>query len=235
MTLTSTTNDPIAERVSVLAFMPELATTLDAFAAGFGALAGLLLSAPNQDVLDRVRDPELLSQWPLPSEPESQRGVQFLHESTSTQEAIEPIRRDFNQLFGGSQRVLVSPYESVHRSSEGLLFDKETLQVREAYARFGLVVPRLNKEPDDHIGLELGFLSTLCVRALDCLEAQDRPGMTAPLEGIVSFLDSHLLAWAPDFFDRAEDQASTSFYRGVAALGSGTCVAAERMFGVSGL
>lgn len=233
--MTSTTNDAAAERVAKLAFDPGLATTLDTFAAGFGALAGLLLAAPIQDVLDRVRDPELLAQWPLPDEPESQRGVQLLAESTANQEEVEPIQRDFNQLFGGSQRVRVSPYESVHRSSEGLLFDSETLQVREAYAKFGLVVPRLNKEPDDHIGLELGFLSTLCVRALESLDAQDRAGMIAPLEGIVSFLNDHLLAWAPDFFDRAEEHASTCFYRGVAALGSGACVSAERVFGVTGL
>ena len=221
------------EHISTLSFTPELAATLDAFAASFGALAGLLLTAPSQEVLDQVRDPQLLSQWPLPNEPHSERGIQLLLDSTANQEGPEPIQRDFNQLFGGSQRVRVSPYESVHRSVEGLLFDQETLQVRQAYARFGLVAPRLHKEPDDHIGLEFGFVSTLCVRALEGYDAQNQPGLEEPLEGLVSFLNDHLLVWGPDFFTRAQEEANTDFYRGVAALGSGTCAAAQRVFGVA--
>ena len=41
----------------------------------------------------------------------------------------------------------------MHRSREGLVFDVQTLQVRDFYRRFGLQSPLLNKEPDDHVAL----------------------------------------------------------------------------------
>ena len=37
------------------------------------------------------------------------------------------------------------PWESVHRSEEGLTFEAETLQVRRSYAAVGLQAPALNK------------------------------------------------------------------------------------------
>ncbi|WP_175559123.1 TorD/DmsD family molecular chaperone [Sanguibacter gelidistatuariae] len=204
-----------------------LAQTLDAFAASFGALAGLLLAAPVPDVQNRVREPELLAQWPLKEQPDCQRGISLLLESGANAESVEVIHRDYNELYVGPHRVKVSPYESVHRSAEGLLFDEETLQVRDAYAGFGLVAPKLNKEPDDHLGLELGFVSTLCVRGLEAIEAKDQSVLVGTLRGLLAFLDEHLLVWAPDCFARTEKVATTSFYQGVGALGSGTCLAAE--------
>ena len=226
--LQCTTDGSVDPRVAALASDTDtLALTLDAFAASFGALAGLLLAAPAPDVQSRVREPELLAQWPLKDQPACQRGISLLLESGAAAEGAAGIRRDFNELYVGPHRVKVSPYESVHRSAEGLLFDAETLQVRDAYARFGLVAPRLNQEPDDHLGLELGFVSTLCVRALDAIEGEDRSALLVTLDGLVSFLEGHLLVWAPACFARTEEVATTSFYRGVGALGLGTCVAAE--------
>ena len=227
----SAPDGPVEARVAALASDTQaLAATLDDFAGSFGALAGLLLAAPIPDVLSRVRAPELLAQWPLADQPACQRGISLLLESASSAEDATVIGRDFNELYVGPHRVKVSPYESVHRSEEGLLFNEETLQVRDAYARFGLVAPRLNKEPDDHLGLELGFVSTLCVRGLDAIEATDEAALLLTLHGLVSFLDEHLLLWAPACFARTEEVATTAFYQGVGALGLGTCVAAEAIF-----
>ena len=207
-----------------------LNVTLDRFAGAFTALSGLLVTSSGEAVLDRVRAPELLADWPLPADPDCARGVDLLRESSTAGEDEALVRRDFNRLFYGPGPMLAPPYESVHRSDEGLVFEQETMQVRAAYAQFQLAAPRLNKEPDDHLGLELGFLAELCVRAMDAVDADDDLELTRLLVGVQNFLDDHLLIWGPQCLTQAADGAQTFFYRGVAALGIGTLRQAQITF-----
>ncbi|GAA1644029.1 TorD/DmsD family molecular chaperone [Georgenia ruanii] len=209
---------------------PDLADTLDRFAGAFTTLSRLLVAAPAAAVLGRVRDPELLAQWPLPDVPECLRGVALLSESAAAREAEATVRRDYNRLFVGPERLKAPPYESVHRSPDHLVFDRETLQVRAAYAQFGLAAPRLNQEPDDHIGLELGFLATLCVRGLDALEADDDGELARVLGALVAFLRDHVLLWAPRCLTQVAEGSATYFFQGVAALGLGTLARAREAF-----
>ena len=209
---------------------PDLAVMLDRFAGAFTTLSRLLLAAPAAAVLAQVRDPGLLAEWPLPDEPECRRGVALLGESAAAREAEAKIRRDYNRLFVGPERLKAPPYESVHRSPDHLVFDRETLEVRAAYAQFGLAAPRLNQEPDDHIGLELGFLATLCVRGLDALESDDDGELTRVLDALAAFLRDHVLLWAPRCLTQVAEGSATYFYQGVAALGLGTLARAREAF-----
>ncbi|MDX5400260.1 MAG: molecular chaperone TorD family protein, partial [Actinomycetes bacterium] len=121
------------------------------------------------------------------------------------------------------------PWESVHRSRERLLFEAETLQVREWYARFGLAAPRLNREPDDHVALELEFLAALAERALTALE-EDRPGDATELVAAhQTFLAEHVLTWVPTLMEMIRQNAETSFHKGVAELVTGALESAESL------
>ena len=213
-----------------LADRSGLAASLDRFAGAFAALSGLLGAAPDAAVLDHVRDADLLGDWPFAEDPECARGVRLLLESAGAAEDVITVRRDYDRLFFGPGPMIAPPYESVHRSDEHLVFERETLEVRAAYARFGLAAPRLHKEPDDHLGLELGFLGTLCVRALDAIDGADDTDLERLLAGIQSFLSEHVLRWAPQCLAQAANGAQTCFYRGVAALGLGTLEQADAAF-----
>ena len=208
----------------------RLGETLDRFAAAFTALSGLLAVAPDAELVTRMRDAELLADWPLPDEGDTHEGLGLLRASAQAEESVEVIRRDYNRLFFGPEPMIAPPYESVHRSQDRLVFERETLQVRAAYAEFALAAPRLNKEPDDHIALELSFLSTLCVRAMDLLDADDDASAARHLAGVRDFLAQHLLVWGPTCFDQAAAGATTSFYQGVARLGRATLAAARTAF-----
>ncbi|QTE28291.1 TorD/DmsD family molecular chaperone [Pengzhenrongella sicca] len=207
-----------------------LAETLDRFAAAFTALAALLGAAPSAVELARVRDADLLRDWPLAEDPDCARGAALLLESARLGEDETQVRRDYNRLFYGPGPMIAPPYESVHRSDEHLVFDHETLQVRAAYASFGLAAPRLHKEPDDHLALELGFLGTLCVRAMDAVDARDDAELARLVAGIQDFLAEHLLTWGPGCLEQAAAGAQTRFYAGVAALGAGTLTRAGAAF-----
>lgn len=209
----------------------DLAADLDRMAAAFTALSSLLLAAPEQDTLDQVRDAELLAQWPGRPCPESRDGITALTESAAGGEDARDVRRDHAQLFVGPERMAAAPYESVHLSEERLIFEQETFLVRAAYAAFDLAAPRLNQEPDDHIGLEMGFIGALCVRGLDAIDDADDTELRRVLAAIAAFLDTHLLAWGPQCLTLVVDHAQTAFYRGVGSLGLALMVDAERTFG----
>lgn len=207
-----------------------LAVILDRFAAAFTSLSSLLVAAPDATRLDRVRDEELIGDWPLRKDLDGRRGVDLLHRSALAAEGAAEVRRDYNRLFFGPGPVIASPYESVYRSEEHLVFELQTLQVREAYAGFGLSAPMLNKEPDDHIGLEMGFLGALCVQAMDAIDAGDDAELKRLLAGVQSFLELHLLVWGPRCLDLAASGSQTLFYQGVAAMGLGALRSAKAAF-----
>lgn len=70
-------------------------------------------------------------------------------------------------------KVLAPPWGSVYMSEERLVFQKETLEVRNWYREFGLAAENLYREPDDHIALELGFLAHLAKLEYEALKAKD--------------------------------------------------------------
>ncbi|PFG40663.1 Tat proofreading chaperone TorD [Georgenia soli] len=233
MTTTPVTPRPPVDTTPVATLLTDrgaLARTLDDFAAAFTTLSSLLVAAPSAEVLDRVRDAQLLREWPLPGHPDCRRGTALLAESATAGEDESQVRRDYNRLFRGPERMKAPPYESVHRSREHLVFEQETMQVRAAYAEFGLAAPRLGAEPDDHLGLELSFVATLAVRGMDAMEAGDDLELARVLRGLVAFLDEHLLAWAPRCLTQAAGGSTTFFYQGVAALGLGTLALARTTF-----
>ena len=198
------------------------AEDLDAFAAAYTVLSRLLLAAPAQDVLDSTRAPDMLAEWPMPATEITARGRDLLADSGRAGEDERAVRRDYNRLFVGPDKLLAPPYESVQRSPDQLLFEEETVRVRAFYARFGLVAPRLEREPDDHIGLELAFMATLSTRALDSFEWGDADALSELVSAQREFLEAHLLAWGPDLMVLIGRHADTAFYRGVSALGFGT-------------
>lgn len=186
----------------------------------WSVLGRLFAEAPGQQVLDETRSAELLSVWPLPHGPRTAEGTAALAESATRGESGEQVRDDFQQLFVGPFHLPAPPWESVYRSRERLLFEQETLQVREFYLRHGLQAPKLNLEADDHISLELEFLARLLVRA-GAAEADGDPEQARLLVAEHErFLDEHLGAWAPQFFADVEANAQTTCYRGLGILGA---------------
>ncbi len=205
----------------------ELGRRLDEFAGAYTLTSRLLLEPPDLALLDRIRHPGLPAEWPMRDET-SREGMRLLVAGAS-QDPV-PMARDHQALFVGPGPLLAPPYESVYRSREHLLFEEQTLQVREAYRAFGLVAPALNREPDDHIGLELHFLAEVCLRSLDALDTGDGDRFDATLAAHQGFLTDHLLLWGPECLALVRDNAKTDYFRGVALLTTGLLDQARETF-----
>lgn len=210
--------------------MPDLnPEQWDRFSAVWTVLGRLFASAPSEAELDVIRTAEMLDDWPLPDGDRSAAGLAELAASATAGEDAAAVKDDHFRLVVGPGRARAVPWESVYLSSEGLVFEAETMAVRHFYRRFGLQAPRLNRDPDDHISLELEFCATLLGRAFDALAegADPQPFVDAHRD----FCREHLLRWAPEFFRRVEDGAETRFYTGVGILGQDACAQLVALIG----
>lgn len=195
---------------------------LDAVAAVCAFLANLLLRIEAAPAAVANLDDEQLAAWPLAGRNEATgTGLDELRRAVQEPASVEELEADYRRLFVGPGPIIAPPWESVHLDDEGLMFQAPTMSVRHAYAEFGLQAPELNKEPDDHMGLELAFIGELAVAALRAGEAGDVGGQGALLAGMQRFVNEHLVAWAPLFAGLVVGGAQTSLYRGVGHLLAG--------------
>lgn len=192
----------------------------DALAATWTVLSRVLgATQPSPETVDIVRDPAMLAQWPL-CDPSlgsvgqlAEQGVEILREC---HDSYRDITDDHFRLIRGPGEPIAVPWESVYRNEKRLVFDEATMDVRRWYQRYGLRAPRLNIEPDDHISLELEFLSRLLVMGLN---TEDENAAQNLYNAHDEFCRQHLLVWASQFFLVVMKRADTNFYRGVGMLG----------------
>ena len=193
--------------------------TLQRLQVAWQVLGALLAEGiPSQDLLDRVRDEELLADWPmLPSELAA-AGLEQWRASAATDESRDEIERDYRELFVGPGHLLAPPWESVYTSEDHLIFEKSTLEVRAEYRKQGKQAPRLNRDPDDHISLELEFVRDLLGEVLAARGAGDQERADGLLRDHQRFVNEHLMVWLPPFCVDIDDNAQTHFVRGLGLL-----------------
>ncbi|MEP7091851.1 MAG: molecular chaperone TorD family protein [Nocardioidaceae bacterium] len=202
---------------------------LDACAAATLFASRVLSDSPDGVLLAQLSTPGVLAEWPLESL-QDRVGQAELAASFASRESLQVIYLDHQRLFLGPERVLACPYESVYLNPEHLTFGSQTLAVREWYHRYGLSAPAEGREPDDHIGLELGFVSFLIMRALEAAELGDDDLLREQCDAVGLFVGEHLLLWAEECLDHVATHAQTHFYQGVGLLTRGILHALERTF-----
>lgn len=163
---------------------------------------------------------------------ETRMGLEFLQKwamNGITDEVFSRIQDDYTRLFIGPAKVLAAPWESVYFGDDRLIFQKRTLQVRAWYQRFGLEPERIHQEPDDHIGLEMLFLSHLATLGIQALNEQNSARFEELLDAQRMFMKEHLGAWALAWCSLVEQHAKTDFYNGLSFLTRGAVSALAEM------
>jgi len=190
-----------------------------------GLVGRAIYNYPNEEErawLQSLMDEDVFSEAPFASDQDETRaGLELLQkwgQDELTGRTIEQLQSDYTRLFIGSGTVLAPPWESVHFNDDRLVFQERTLMVRAWYQRFGLVSEKVHREPDDHIGLELLFLSHLAKLGVRALNEQDKSRFEELLAAQREFIKEHLGAWAPTWCDLVELHAKTDFYKGLALL-----------------
>lgn len=195
-------------------------------------LGKALYNEPDRKWLEELIAQQIFSEIPFGDEqPEIIRGFELLQgwsqvNANGLSEAdFAELKMDFTRLFIGLDVHHTAPWESVYFNRERLVFQEQTIQVREWYARFGLQSENFGKEPDDHIGLEMLFIAHLASLALQAIEQNDETKLNEILQAQQDFLSEHLLRWGPVWAKLVKQHAATDFYRGIAHLTHGALLA----------
>lgn len=125
---------------------------------------------------------------------------------------------DFTSAFAGTSswkgRYAV-PYESVHTSEEGLMFQDAYHEVFQLYKANHVAKAEGYDFPHDHLSFMCEFLVVLSGRIAEALRAGDDAEALRQVNVSRAFLADHILSWFDTFQDLALLLLQTRFYRGI--------------------
>ena len=109
---------------------------------------------------------------------------------------------EYTKLFVGPPSPAAAPWETMYRGENVTVgFGQATFEMRELLREAGLEVRNVNNQYEDHLGIELLYLSSLCARA-------DADAAAAPaLESVADFIEKHPLSWVDAFRARIAEAA----------------------------
>ena len=128
---------------------------------------------------------------------------------------LSELRDDWFQLFAGPGEPAAPAWAGYYMATNSQILSEESLAVRHIYARHGFEPARKNREPDDDLGVMLGFLGQLAGEATAAEMAGDDESGRRALDDARVLLGRHILPWIGVWRERVVTKARTSFYRGV--------------------
>ena len=128
---------------------------------------------------------------------------------------LSELRDDWFQLFAGPGEPAAPAWAGYYMATNSQILSEESLAVRHIYARHGFEPARKNREPDDDLGVMLGFLGQLAGEATAAEMAGDDESGRRALDDARVLLGRHILPWIGVWRERVVAKARTSFYRGV--------------------
>lgn len=130
---------------------------------------------------------------------------------------VQELNVEYTRLFEGPGFVPAPPYASFYLN-RGLLMGPETVAVRRAYLEWNLASVQMGRIPDDHIALELAFMSHLAAAAHGALAEGNRTRLEHLQEALECFLCEHLLTWLPRFCSAVASATRHEFFARLAEL-----------------
>ncbi len=106
-------------------------------------------------------------------------------------------------------------------SAGHLMYQEQRDEVMALYRDMGVDKVREFTEPEDHVAVELSFMSYLIGRTLEEWGKGNLGEVRRLLEIQRRFLREHLLKWVHRFAEDVESSAEVDFYRGLAYLTDG--------------
>jgi putative dimethyl sulfoxide reductase chaperone len=177
----------------------------------------MIMFDPSQECIHDFWTKGILKSLPVTSEnPRFLLAASQLRQSVKdASDNIKIMRKDFLDLFAGTGSPLAPPYESVYKSKDHLMFDKQTAEVREFYNSYGWESKFKGNIPDDHLGIEMLFLTLMIEKYL---EFEDKTCEDEMKNEIRRFIDNHLLSWIPQWNLHIQEHSQTLGYKGIGNL-----------------
>jgi len=128
----------------------------------------------------------------------------------------EALKIDHAALFIGPFEMGASPYGSIYLDQEQQVMGESTFKVKQFYQDAGLQVNQ--KEPPDHIAIELEFMSYLFRLEIEAIQKRDNKEQKKIIRLQETFFQTILYPWVPELCKKIEDNAKTDFYKYLASI-----------------
>jgi putative dimethyl sulfoxide reductase chaperone len=177
----------------------------------------MIMFDPSQECIHDFWTKGILKSLPVSSDnPRFILAASQLHESVGDELSnTKMMREDYLTLFTVTGNPLAPPYESVYRNKDQSIFDRQTFEVREFYNSYGWESKFKGNIPDDHLGVELLFLTILIEKYL---EFEDKACEEEMKKEIRRFIDQHILSWVPKWNAHIQEHSKTMGYKGIGTL-----------------
>lgn len=132
--------------------------------------------------------------------------------------SIEQVNVEYTELFIGPGAPKAPPWESFYNTRKKLFFGTTAYVMKDLLNKQGLESKNSGRQPEDHLGLELLYLTVLT----ENMHNHDRQSQVTIIKDQLAFMDEHLLSWIPKLYDDAKNSGSIGFYSGFIELIWGT-------------
>lgn len=200
---------------------------LEGAAVALSLASKLVYCEPSDADLAMYRESRLFAAAPFGGDDEAvAAGLALLDSFCLLEGAGEDARSDWFMVFVGAGEPKAPSWAGYYLNPNSQLFGESTLAVRRAYARHGFELERKNSEPDDNLGIMLGFIAHLA--SMELSPGADGAALRAEQAGM---LKGCILPWICAWRWSVGEKSKTDYSRGVGELVFGIVRAYAARFG----
>jgi TorA-specific chaperone len=137
------------------------------------------------------------------------------------------LHHDHLRLFSMNDTTLAPAYESLYNKNSDIA-GNQSVSASEFYSSYGWKSKFKGKINDDHLSVELLFLTILIDKYLVLDDEACRGEMKKEIR---RFIDQHILSWIPEWNDRVQVHSNTLCFKGIGTL---ILACAEDIFSILG-
>jgi TorA maturation chaperone TorD len=177
----------------------------------------MIIYKPSEECIVDFWKEGILKKLPVcSSNPAFLRAASQLRESCSDSLSdTASMTEDFYRLFSREELPLAPLFESFYRNIIPGSYTSKKQEVTEFYDSYGWSSVLRTEKKDDHLGVELLFLTILIEKYLVLDDEACRGEMRNEIK---RFIEQHLLTWIPEWHKRVQHNSHTMSYKGISSL-----------------
>jgi len=150
------------------------------------------------------------------SNPVFMRAASQLREScTDISSDTNAMSEDFKRLFIREDTPLAPVFESLYKKNPASGRKINVTDVSDFYDSYGWMEKFRPEMKDDHLGVELLFLTKMVDKYIILEDEACRGEMRSEIR---RFIDQHIMSWIPDWYRRVQENSATLSYKGISSL-----------------
>jgi putative dimethyl sulfoxide reductase chaperone len=144
------------------------------------------------------------------------RAAAQLREScTDESSSISEMTKDYKRLFSSEDLSTAPVYESQYLNRVPANGEERLIEVSEFYNSYGWESKSRPRMKDDHLGIELLFLTTMVEKYILLDDEACRREMRSEIR---RFIEQHILTWISEWYRRVQENSITLSYKGISSL-----------------